>query len=133
MKKLHISFRKIDQNKSGICHHMVFEKTYLNEIIGLVEERHRGKPFYQLFLESIDPKQILYSGTSEFEIYFHFMLQYHRDKIEIRPLIWEDIINWVNIIDWDKIKKEQPDLNYDFISYHHHQRKSKNMHKFPQK
>ena len=92
MKKLHISFRKIDLSKSGICHHMVFEKKYLDEIIKLVEERHRSKPFYRLFLESVDPSQILHSGASEFEIYFHYMLQYHRDCIELRPLIWEDIV-----------------------------------------
>ena len=130
MKKLHISFRKIDLSKSGICHHMVFEKKYLDEIIKLVEERHRSKPFYRLFLESVDPSQILHSGASEFEIYFHYMLQYHRDCIELRPLIWEDIINWVTIIDWDELKKKEQDLDYDFIGYHHHQRKSKNMHKF---
>jgi hypothetical protein len=133
MKKMHISFRKMDPAKSGICHHMVFEKTYLNDIIQFVEERHRSRPFYRLFLESIDLQQAPFSGTSEFEIYFNFMLQYHRDKIELRLLVWEDIINWVNIIDWDKIKEAQPDLNYDFISYHHHQRKSNNLHKFPQK
>ena len=51
------------------------------------------------------------------------MLQYHRDCIELRPLIWEDIINWVTIIDWDELKKKEPDLDYDFIGYHHHQRK----------
>ena len=130
MKKLHISFRKIDLSKSGICHHMLFEKKYLDEIINLVEERHRSKPFYKLFLESVDPNHILHSGASEFEIYFHFMLQYHRDCIELRPLIWEDIINWVTIIDWDELKKKEQDLDYDFIGYHHHQRKSKNMHKF---
>ena len=130
MKKLHISFRKIDLSKSGICHHMVFEKKYLDEIIKLVEERHRSKPFYRLFLESVDPSQILHSGASEFEIYFHYMLQYHRDCIELRPLIWEDIINWVTIIDWDELKKKEQDLDYDFLGYHHHQRKSKNMHKF---
>ena len=130
MKKLHISFRKIDLSKSGICHHMVLEKKYLDEIISLVEERHRSKPFYRLFLESVDPSQILHSGASEFEIYFHYMLQYHRDCIELRPLIWEDIINWVTIIDWDELKKKEQDLDYDFIGYHHHQRKSKNMHKF---
>ena len=130
MKKLHISFRKIDLSKSGICHHMVFEKKYLDEIIMFVEERHRFKPFYRLFLENVDPQQILYSGASEFEIYFHYMLQYHKDCIELRRLIWEDIINWVTIIDWDELKKKEQDLDYDFIGYHHHQRKSKNMHKF---
>ena len=130
MKKLHISFRKIDLSKSGICHHMVFEKKYLDEIIMFVEERHRFKPFYILFLENVDPQQILHSGASEFEIYFHYMLQYHKDCIELRPLIWEDIINWVTIIDWDELKKKEQDLDYDFLGYHHHQRKSKNMHKF---
>jgi len=122
MKRLHPSFCRMDPEKSGICHHMVFEKKYLKELMGMVENLH-SKAFYVVFLESIDKADAVKSGASEFEIYFNFMLQYHPNEIEIRPLLWEDIINWVNIIDWDNLIKAQPDLNHDFIAYHHHLRK----------
>jgi hypothetical protein len=122
MKRLHPTFSRMDPDKSGICHHMVFEKRYLQAIIETVETYH-GKPFHSVFLESVDKTQVTMSGASEFEIYFNFMLRYHPAEIELRLLIWEDIINWVSIIDWDNLVKIQPDLNYDFIGYHHHLRK----------
>jgi len=122
MERLHPSFRRMDPEKSGICHHMMFEKKYLNELIHMVEDHHKMQ-FSKVFLESIDKGEAVKSGASEFEIYFNFMLQYHPTEIEIRPLLWEDIINWVNIIDWENVIKSQPDLNHDFIAYHHHLRK----------
>lgn len=119
MKRLHPSFRKMDPEKSGICHHMVFEKRYLSEMMTMTENHHKA-PFHTVFLENVAKDQVEISGASEFEIYFNFMLQYHPDQIEIRKLIWEDIINWSNILDWDRVIKMDPTLNHDFVAYHHH-------------
>jgi hypothetical protein len=95
---------KVDNTKSGICHHMMFEKIYINEIINKIEEKHNDK-FYNVFLNKVT--DFTGSGASEYEIYFNYMLKNHSNKIKIRPLKWTnssrlDIINY----------------EYDYISYH---------------
>ena len=46
------STQKIDNNKSGICHHMIFETKYINQLFTLVEEKHNDL-FYNIFLKSV--------------------------------------------------------------------------------
>ena len=85
ISKLDIGIAKVDKNKSGICHHMMFEKAYITEIINKVEEKHNNK-FYNVFLKLVtDTRE---SGASEYEIYFNYILQNHCDKIKIRELQW---------------------------------------------
>lgn len=113
MKLLHETFEK-QHNKSGICHHMMFNKKYINEIFNLVEEKY-NKPFWQIFITSVTEHKnhddIYYeeSGASEYELYFNYMIKNHSDKIIIRNL------NWINInsTTFENINN----LNYDYISY----------------
>jgi hypothetical protein len=85
ISKLDIGIAKVDKNKSGICHHMMFENAYITEIINKVEEKHNNK-FYNVFLKLVtDTRE---SGASEYEIYFNYILQNHCDKIKIRELQW---------------------------------------------
>ena len=53
MKLLHHSFVKMEQNKSGICNHMLFNKRYVNELIQLVEDTH-DDDFYNVFLKFVN-------------------------------------------------------------------------------
>lgn len=103
MKKLHNTFEKVDPNKSGICHHMFFETKYVKEIFDLVEKQHE-KQFYIVFLECVD--DIINSGASEYEIYFNYILKYHKSDITIRQLNWKNDINIEN------------SYGYDYISCH---------------
>ena len=106
MLKLDSGLVKVDKNKSGICHHMMFEKTYLNEIINKIEENHNDK-FYNIFLKLVTDVQR--AGASEYEIYFNYMLKYHSDKIKIR------------LLKWTNAKNIPPkELNYDYVSIHWH-------------
>ena len=104
MKKLNKNFTKMIKY-SGICHHMIFETKYINEIINIVETTHNDV-FYNIFLKTVKDK--ILSGASEYELYFNYMLKYNADKIKIRKLKWK---NTNNIRD-----------NYDYISYHHYMR-----------
>lgn len=104
MKKLDKDLTKIDMKKSGICHHMIFETKYLDEIISKIENNYNDK-FYNIFLEMVT--DIKGSGASEYEIYFNYMLKYYPDKIKIRKLDWKNIG-----------KKLNTDLDLDYISYH---------------
>jgi hypothetical protein len=108
MKLLHPSLTK-QQNISGICHHMVFQKNILQELFKLVEDYHK-KDFWVCFMELLNPNDIEGSAASEYEIYFNYILIYHKNKIKIRELKWQ---NTSHII-------YDPNLNY--ISCHWYMR-----------
>ena len=48
MLKLDKDLTKVYNNKSGICHHMMFEKKYINELMYKIEGNHDDK-FYNVF------------------------------------------------------------------------------------
>ena len=105
MKKLDEGFGKI-RPESGICHHMIFETKYINEIIEKVERNH-NETFYKIFLKNVT---FMHSGASEYEIYFHYMVKNHSDQIEIRKLRWQNV------------RKLDTNCGLDYISYHHYGR-----------
>lgn len=109
MKKLNNNFTRMQGDKSGICHHMMFETKYIKEIINIIEKEHNDV-FYNVFLNNVTDKTG--SGASEYEIYFNYMLMYHQDDIIIRPL------NWGNTNTLNNISK----YNLDYVSYHWYMR-----------
>lgn len=112
MKNLHESLEKMDENKSGICHHMIFERKYIDQLFKLVEDKHNDF-FYNVFLKSVDKDEIINSGASEYEIYFNYVLKYHNDKVAVRYLSWKNHIDIGN-------ENELNELNY--VSIHWYQR-----------
>lgn len=111
MKKLHPSFIK-QSNHSGICHHMIFDREVLEEILGMVETYADGiTPFWVLFLENVEPSQRKLSGASEYELYFNFIIQFGKN-VEIRELKWDNVSTMA--------KYETENLNY--VSWHHYKR-----------
>lgn len=109
MKRLHPSLYKMTSDKSGICHHMIFETKYIKEIIKMIEDLHKEK-FYTVFLREVDIREYERSGASEYEIYFNYMLSAHKDSIQIRPLQWKNV------------KTMSESGNNDYISNHHYSR-----------
>jgi len=110
MFKLYDDLIKVDKDKSGICHHMMFEKIYICELINKIEEKHQDK-FYNVFLKFVNHIDNTLSGASEYEIYFNYILKNYTNKIEIRELKW---IN-TNCLDFINFP-------YDYISYHWYMR-----------
>ena len=108
MVRLHPDFT---YELSGICHHMMFETRIVREIFEMVEE-NGNKPFWQIFLEKVEPwlRHGFGSGASEYELYFNYVCKFHSDEIEVRELSWEN----VRKLDFCK------ELNY--ISHHHFNR-----------
>jgi hypothetical protein len=110
MNKLHNSLKK-NTNLSGIAHHMFFHNDRVNDLIKLIEDNFLNiKPFWKLFLESIDINNFSGSGASEYEIYFNYMYQQHNNDIIISQLKWENVNNLNNLND------------NDFVSMHWHSR-----------
>lgn len=108
LSKLDKEFTKIYKNKSGICHHMMFEQPILEELILRIEEKHNDT-FYNVFLTNVN--EIHKSGASEYELYFNYILKYHKDNIKIRPLRWKNASKIVH----------KDDVHY--VSVHHYKRK----------
>lgn len=110
MRRLNPGFKRVYE-LSGICHHMIFEQSVLEEMFLMVSKE---KPFWMVFLEEVDVwfRHGIGSGASEYELYFNYVLQFHPDKIEVRELQWEN----VKVLDFQK----HAHLNY--ISYHHFSR-----------
>jgi hypothetical protein len=109
MKRLHSSLHKVLPTQSGICHHMIFQQKYIQELIELIETVHQ-KPFWIVFLEQVEDSQRSGSGASEYELYFNFMLIYHPDMIQLRELQWANV------------RKLDTTIHADYISYHHYSR-----------
>lgn len=107
-----ISHGKLDRAdaRSGIVHHMVMEKKYLQELFDLVSP---DRPFWESFLEgvAVEHRAASASGASEFEIYFHFMLRYHPEEIRVRDLCWKNVRSL-----------GESSGNEDFVSNHWHSR-----------
>jgi hypothetical protein len=110
MQLLHPMLKKTHK-KSGISHHMLFNRDILKELFSLVENYHK-KPFWVVFIESVKEhrkydKNVSESGCSEYEIYFTYMVINHSDKILIREL------NWANKMRNYKITHHEQE---DFVS-----------------
>lgn len=82
-------------------------------IAGGADEVYPNKMFWELFLGGVAEEHRHGADASEYEMYFHFMLRYHPDKIAIRNLSWKNVHS---ISDSDK--------HYDFVSNHWYSRKS---------
>ena len=97
---------------SGICHHMLFETRVVKEIIGQVEARHKGKRFWEVFLECVEAglRHGIGSGASEYELYFHYIMKTRLDEVEIRELVWANAAKW-SPEEW---------TDHDYVAWHHY-------------
>jgi hypothetical protein len=111
MRRLNPSFEPWLPRTSGIVNLMPVTRQILEELFSKVEAHHQ-KPFWQAFLECVDPAQA--SGASEYEIYFHYVMRNHPSKAKIRHLQYDNFGFRTNI----------QANGYDYVTYHwHHQTK----------
>lgn len=108
MKRMHPSLEKMEARQSGICHHMIFEREKLDKLFKMVELHHNNeKKFYEIFLDCVQKKyRGNGSGASEYEMYYNYLLKYHKDDIIIRALKWKDASHY--------------DKKMDYVSIHWH-------------
>lgn len=109
MSKLHPSFEK-QVNLSGICHHMIFDTNIVQQMISMVEERHK-QPFWLSFINLVDEKDYEFSGASEYELYFNFVLKFTKNFI-VRELKWRNV----------SYPYKESGYNLSYISCHHYMR-----------
>lgn len=102
MTAVHPQLTKMDSFKSGICHHMIFEKKYVDALISMVEAHHESA-FFDVFLKSVT--EYMGSGASEYEMYFNYVFKYHPESVTIRPLQWRNVgkLTNTNINDFESV------------------------------
>lgn len=81
----YVTFQKLlgyppPQRFSFIAHHMLIDRRRLAELRAELERRHQ-RPWHQAILDQLDHHEG--SSFSEFETYGHWMLQNHRDELEL--------------------------------------------------
>lgn len=85
MKEVLPDLEKIDSEKSGICHHMMFQKHIIDDLFYRVEQLHK-EPFWRVFLDKADPNLESGCGASEYEMYFNFVLKHYSYLVKVRKL-----------------------------------------------
>lgn len=85
-KKLHPTFN--DFNKSGICHHVIYNRKIINELFNKIE-KHHDRTFWKIYLELMDtrPGQI-HSEPANCELYYNYITKFHPDKFMLRKIKW---------------------------------------------
>lgn len=108
------SVKKVFNQYSGISHHMLFQKTVLEDLFDTVEKSHK-MPFWKAFCSCVNANHLNGSGASEYEIYFNFVFS-KTDQVLVRELKWQNIkeLNSIN-----KYRK----LGFDYVSCHSWMRK----------
>jgi len=113
MKNMHPDFIKTFDDKNGMVHHILYYRKYIKEIFDLVEGYH-GKDFWKVFCDSLQEGET--NSACEMEIYFNYIFRCHKDKVELRKVIWEDVS------DFDNIEKYRREQNFDFVGFHAYMR-----------
>lgn len=98
-------FRKVYNEYSGICHHMLFQKSVLDRLFAKVQAVH-NQPFWQAFCKTINPRD--FSGCSEYEIYFNYAFM-TSDQFSIRKLDWKNAVH---------LDLQNDPKNFHYVSCH---------------
>jgi hypothetical protein len=104
------SIKKVFRGYSGICHHMLMQKSVLEDLFGRIE-RESGKKAWEALCLCIDVNKARVQCMSEYEIYFNFIMA-NTDQARIRNLKWR-------ILPYDpNVKNEYKKKGYHFITCH---------------
>lgn len=108
---LPIEFKDI----SGVCHSMMFNRKIIEELFEKVEKYDgTGDKFYKIFLKHANYQH----SASEYQIYFNFLLIFHKEKVAIRRLKYKNTADL-------NIKKYRKRLKYNYCSFHSYLRKGR--------
>lgn len=80
---------KINRKESGITNLIPMKRHIVEGLIKMVEDEHKEE-FWKVFLNKVDPLYYNNSGASEYEILFHYTLQYYPNECKIRPISFKN-------------------------------------------
>ena len=99
--------------KSGIVNYMMFQGSRVKEMIETIEAYHNHtEPFWNLFLDFVDPAMYQSSGASEYQLYFSWILQNYPNEIILRQLKSSSVKNLnttgdCSIVSWHWMNRPQ--------------------------
>jgi hypothetical protein len=96
---------------SGICHHMLFQRKIIKDLMQRVEKRY-GEDFYKAFLKNGKS----FFGVAEYNLYFYFLVACHSQDFKVRILKYKNTVKFSPI--FERLRKK-----YDYCSYHSYMRK----------
>jgi len=111
--KLYPSYKRI-KNKSGICHHMLMQKSVIDNLFDDVESLHKIS-FWKAFCRCIDDSGLSFAGASEYELYFNYAL-INSDQFTVRNLRYKPLFNIKRLPVYKK-------SNLDIIGFQYYNRK----------
>ncbi len=130
---INLNLKKSGKFCSGICHHMIFNKTIINELINLIETKH-NEIFWKFFLKKIDTRNqdyIKHCEPSEYDLYYNYVTTFHSNKIKIRPISWMEqeaspnsqnpIVKSYEFV-FEQIKSKALSNNNSYIAFHSYNR-----------
>lgn len=88
MARLIPGLERVHKDKSGIAHHMLFQKSIMADLFETISNIHHEEPWKAL-CHCIDTNEIYGSCMSEYEIYFNFACT-RTDQVHIRQLRWSN-------------------------------------------
>lgn len=93
LKKILPDLKDFNRSVNPVVHHMVFNKEVIEDLLTTVE-MHFQRPFWKVFCNMViaDNKKpiYLYLGASEYTIYYHFSMKYHKEKYTERRVVMDD-------------------------------------------
>lgn len=107
-------FKKVFPRFSGICHHMLFQKSVLMDLLNTIEKIH-GDSAWKSLCTCIDKREIFDSCMSEYELYFNFVFS-RTKQVRIRHL------KWIEISSLERLSKLGEE-GYHYASCHAYMRK----------
>lgn len=108
IQRLIPGLKKVFPSYSGICHHMLFQKTVLDDLFGMIEKIHE-KAAWKAICHVIDHEDLYKSCFSEYELYFNFIFSRSMQP-KLRILKWENVSMPVLHTMYNK--------GYDYVSCH---------------
>jgi hypothetical protein len=106
------NFPESFRNISGVCHHMLFQRHILAELMKRVEDKNsNNEKFYKIFLENREG----YCDIAEYNLYFYFLISCYPKNYQIRILKYK---NTAKFHPWiERLRKK-----YHYCSYHSYMR-----------
>ena len=90
MDRLIPGLKKVFPSYSGISHHMLFQRSPLQDLLTTIESIHHTEA-WKAFCRCMDHQYLHQSAMSEYEIYFNFVFT-RSDQMQVRPLKWINCI-----------------------------------------
>ncbi|MDE3045936.1 MAG: hypothetical protein KGJ02_04760 [Verrucomicrobiota bacterium] len=100
---------RVNEQYSGIAHHMLFQKPILEDLFKQISFTHQTEP-WKAICRAVDLDKVRFACMSEYEIYFNFALL-RTPQAHIRELKWANITSL-------KERKKYQKKGYTYVAYH---------------